>query len=457
MAEVLTKIVDGKPLPKEKFAYVGDPEKIETWHLPIDEDHIDSAVKMFGHEKHVPESEKKSVARKIEATAKKHGIDTENFHKTYLADGEHAEAPRPWIEIFRAGDYSNANKGLITREDLDRVVRNYDPSYHEAPETLGHRADDQPAYGWIDALMLDGDKLLARERQVDPKFAEARKAGKFKKRSAAFYQDDAGNITGLRHLAWLGAGIPEVKGLQDISFEDHGQKFISLDFGEEDETVADPNKTVPDQIRDGIKSFFAEMFGGSDKPKTFSEEDAKRIATEAATAAAAPLQAKVTALETELKTQTAKFAERETALAGGEVKQRALNAVARLKTAGKWVPAFEKQGLGPVFEELAKNTTPTIEFGEGDQKKKVTPLETLVLFLEGLPKIVPGGRLIESAPNGKTGASSGDPLTDATRALQKERRADNGGKGITFGEALAQVAAEHPELTVTGNATGGAV
>jgi hypothetical protein len=438
----LTKIVDGKPLEADQFAYVGDAQDISTWHLPIDADHIDSAVKMFGHEKNVPDSEKAAVARKIAAKAKKAGIDTADFEAKYARTQEHGESPRGWIEIFRAGDYRGANKGLITRSDLDRVVRNYDPTYHEAPATIGHPADDKPAYGWIEALAVDGDKLLAREKQVDPKFDEARKAGRFKKRSAAFYCDADGNITGLRHVAYLGAQPPEVKGLTDLAFNDHGSKFIEVDFGE-DEQVAD--KTIKQEIQ----AFFAELFSGSAQPKTFSEADAQRIATEAATAAAAPLVAKVTTLETQLATQATKFAERETAIAGGEIKQRAQAAIARLKTAGKWIPAFEKMGLGPVFDELAKSTA-TVEFGEGDAKKTVTPLETLVLFLEGLPKIVSGGRLVEGAAPGRTKASTGDPLTDAARARQKE-------KNITFGEALAQVAQEQPELTVAGNATGGAV
>jgi len=447
MATALTKIVDGKPLESSDFAYVGDPEDISTWHLPIDKDHIESALKLFGHEKHVPESAKAATARKIAAKAKDVGLDTTNFHKTYLFSVEHGEAPRPWIEIFRAGDYRGVNKGLITREDLDRVVRNYDPTYHEAPATIGHPADDKPAYGWIESLAVDGDKLLAREKQVDPKFDEARKAGRFKKRSAAFYCDADGNITGLRHVAYLGAQPPEVKGLQDLSFNDHGSKFIEVDFGEDEQVAAE--KTVPEQIKEGVKTFFAEMFGGSAQPKTFSEDDAKRIATEAATAAAAPLQTKVTELENQLKTQTAKFAERETAIAGGEIKQRAINAIAKLKTAAKWIPAFEKMGLGLVFEELAKSTA-TVEFGEGAEKKTVTPLETLVLFLEGLPKIIPGGRVVDGASAGNRKNSSGDPLTDAARARQKEKK-------ISFSEALSEIAEEQPELTVAGGSAAGAV
>jgi hypothetical protein len=284
---------------------------------------------------------------------------------------------------------------------------------------------------------------LARERGVDPKFNELRQAGKFKKRSAAFYPDADGGVKGLRHVGWLGAQPPEVKGLQDVAFDDHGSSFITVEFGEDGQMAAG-EKTFAEQFKETFAALLG--IGASPTPKTFSEDDVKRIVTEAS----APLLAKVTTLETDLKASTASFAEREASLAGGEVKQRAVAAAARLKTAGKWVPAFEKQGLSLVFDELAKVTT-TIEFGEGDAKKKVTPLETLVLFLEGLPKIVPDGRMtLGAVPGARGNKSTGDPLTDAARARQKE-------KNITFAEALTQVAEEQPELTVAGASAGGAV
>ena len=428
-----TKTVDGKALPADKFAYVGDPEDVSTWHLPLDSDHIDSALKMFGHEKNVPAAAMPAAARKIAAKAKDAGIETKDFEAKYCKTSEHGEAPRPWIEIFRAGDYSKAGKGVITAADLDRVVRNYDPTYHEAPTTIGHPADDKPAYGWIDQLMRQGDTLLAREKQVDPKFDEARKAGKFKKRSAAFYQDENGQVTGLRHVAYLGAMPPEVKGLQEVAFNDHGSKFIEVDFGE-DETV--PEATVKDQI----KAFFAELIGGQKpEPKTFSEADVQALVTNAVKAAVDPLK-------TQIDTQAVQFAEREKAIAGSEIKQRAVEAVNRLKTAGKWIPAFEKAGMNLVFEELAKSTT-TVEFGEGDQKKKVGALETVVLFLEGLPKIVPDGRIVGSSTFSEGIKATGDPLSDAAKARAKKDK-------LTFGEALKLEAEEHPELTAAGASAG---
>jgi hypothetical protein len=444
MANALTKTVDGKPLTADQFAYVGDSQDISTWRLPIDKAHLQSALDLFGHEKNVPQAAMGATAHKIAKAAKDAGLDTKDFQAKYCKTSENGEQPRPWMEIFRAGDYSKAGKGVITAADLSRVVRNYDPTFHEAPETLGHRADDQPAYGWIDALALDGDTLLARERQVDPRFAEARQAGKFKKRSAAFYCDENGQVTGLRHLAWLGAGIPEVKGLQDVAFNDHGLKFIEVDFGE-DEQVAGETKTVAEQI----KAYFAELFGANTQPKNFSEDDVKRIAGETAANAAQAFETQLGEMKKKLDEQAAQFAERERLIAGGEVKLRALGAMTKLKTAGKWLPAFDKMGLGPVFDELAKSTA-TVEFGEGDAKKSVTPLETLVLFLEGLPKIVPSGRVFEAAAHVRGGNSSGDPLTDAARARQKEKK-------ITFSEALDEVVAEQPELANAGRAAAGSV
>jgi hypothetical protein len=443
MAKELTKTVDGSPLTADKFAAVGDPANIGTWHLPLDtHQHVNSALDMYAHTD-LPSSLKAPAARKIVARAKEEGLDTTDFVKNHLSQ-THGEAPRPWIEIFRAGDYSKAGKGVITPEDLQRVVKAYDPTYHEAPVTIGHPIDNKPAFGWIDGLMADGNTLLAREKQVDPSFNEARKAGRYKKRSAAFYTDENGNITGLRHVAYLGAMPPGVKGLQDVAFNDHGSKFIAVDFGE-DEPVAAETKTIAEQI----KAFFVETFGQSGESKTFSEADLTRVATEAATAAAAPLTAKIAALETDLTAQKTQFAERERALAGGATKLKADQAVTKLKSGGRWVPAFDKAGVPLLFDELAKLSV-TVEFGEGAEKKPTAPFDLLLNFLEGLPKIVPGGRLVEATHAARTGKSTGDPLTDAAKARQKE-------KNISFGEALAQIAEEQPELTVAGSSVAGAV
>lgn len=358
-----------------------------------------------------------------------------------------------WIEIFRAGNYGP--KGSFNERDLDRVIAAYDPSHHEAPACIGHPADNLPAYGWASELKRAGDTLLAKFKEVDPDFESAVKAGRFKKRSAAFYLDSEGRISGLRHVAFLGAQPPEVKGLKNLNFNDAGQEFTAVDF--EENTMAD--KSVKDQI----KEFFAEMFGGSAQvgSATFSEDDVKRIAAEAIASATSGLQSEVSSLKAQLADQTAKFSEREGKIATTETAQRAIDAVNKLKASGRWVPAFERMGLPLVFAELAKQTA-TVEFGEGDGKKTLTPLEVLTQFMDGLPKIVPPGREVAPASAGKSGSvqftegkgvkadSNSVALNDLATKLSKE-------KSISFSEALDLVVAEHPELTLPGGSQAGAV
>jgi hypothetical protein len=55
--------------------------------------------------------------------------------------------------------------------------------------------------------------LLARFGQVEPAFSAMVQEGRIKKRSAAFYPDGT-----LRHVAFLGAMPPAVKGLPDVAF-----------------------------------------------------------------------------------------------------------------------------------------------------------------------------------------------------------------------------------------------
>jgi len=78
-----TKRVDGVDLTADCFAYVGDPEKTDTWKLPIkfpgdDEktkSHIRNALVRFDQTQGIPDGERAKVLAKIHAAAKKHGID----------------------------------------------------------------------------------------------------------------------------------------------------------------------------------------------------------------------------------------------------------------------------------------------------------------------------------------------------------------------------------------------
>lgn len=80
--EKKTKRVAGEDLLPSAFAYVGDPERTETWKLPIKfsteektKRHIRNALARFSHTQGIPDSEKSKVHEKIKAAARKHGID----------------------------------------------------------------------------------------------------------------------------------------------------------------------------------------------------------------------------------------------------------------------------------------------------------------------------------------------------------------------------------------------
>lgn len=130
------------------------------------------------------------------------------------------------IEIFRAGVHvdSLGTRRSFSQADLQATADAYSPARHEAPLTLGHPLNDRPAYGWVSGLEAAADgRLLMRARQLDPAFAESVKAGRYKKRSASFYApgDPVNPAPGtwyLRHVAWLGAQPPAVKGLADVEF-----------------------------------------------------------------------------------------------------------------------------------------------------------------------------------------------------------------------------------------------
>lgn len=130
------------------------------------------------------------------------------------------------IEIFKAGSHIDniGNTRKFTLADLQAMAACYDPAKHEAPLTLGHPDYDKPAYGWVKGLqaMPDG-RLMMQADQVDPAFAEGVKSGRFKKRSASFYTPNSPNNPApgnwyLKHVGWLGAMPPAVKGLADASF-----------------------------------------------------------------------------------------------------------------------------------------------------------------------------------------------------------------------------------------------
>lgn len=130
-----------------------------------------------------------------------------------------------WVEIFRAGEQtdSSGNTKTWTGKDLEKIVNQYNDKKHEAPVVIGHPKENAPAFGWVEELKTDGKVLFARFKQLVPEFIEAVKQGLYKKRSISLYPD----LT-LRHIGFLGAIPPAVKGLADIAFNE--AETITMEF-----------------------------------------------------------------------------------------------------------------------------------------------------------------------------------------------------------------------------------
>lgn len=126
--------------------------------------------------------------------------------------------------VFRTGVHTDS-QGQIrtwTPEDLARIAETYNPALHEAPAVIGHPETNAPAWGWVKGLDVTGDTLNATAELV-PEFEEMVKKGLFKKRSISLYPDGS-----LRHVGFLGAQPPAVKGLPDIAFVEGEATTIEL-------------------------------------------------------------------------------------------------------------------------------------------------------------------------------------------------------------------------------------
>ena len=143
------------------------------------------------------------------------------------------------IEIFKAGNHvdSSGRPREFPLALVAAMAAVYNPARHEAPLTLGHPEDNLPAYGWVKSLRATDDgRLMMRAGDLTPEFSEAVKAGRYKKRSASFYPPGAPNNPApgnwyLRHVAWLGAQVPAVRGLADVNFEGAGDSdYPCFDF-----------------------------------------------------------------------------------------------------------------------------------------------------------------------------------------------------------------------------------
>lgn len=260
------------------------------------------------------------------------------------------------IEIFKAGKRPDAHGTVveITPADLQQAVDAYDVAYHEAPAVIGHPKMDAPAYAWVKGLQLDGDVLKAELDQIHPEFSEMVADGRFKKVSASFYLANSpdnpkqGSLY-LRHVGFLGAMPPAVKGLRNPEFSESEQGIV--DFCEA--MPNEPNQTEPTQ---GEPEMSAEEKAELDRLRAENQQ----LKDENAKAKAEKAEAELN----QAKAENADFAE-------GLVK------------AGKLAPIAKQQAVDLLNYASTTMQGGVVEFGEGENLHS-----KLKAFLDAQPQVV---------------------------------------------------------------------
>lgn len=391
-----------------------------------------------------------------------------------------------WIPIFAGGKQRDS----MGREHdgnalIDKAVANFNATKHEPPAVIGHPADNAPAFGWVEGLKKEGRLLLAKFKQVQPDFADMIKQGLFKKRSAAFYPDGS-----LRHVGFLGAAPPAIKGLPDVAFSEKGsavfefsevpawtwdsvagifrklREWIIEKDGQEtaDRIIPDWNiedikaaaKTSGDEpaqlintykekedknmsFKEKLIAFFTELIGKmpDDGPagqgSGVRDQGSGGQFTEADIETARK-QAADEAAKKEREKVTAEFAE-QGRLARSEARRKEVSSWCDTQVAaGKMTPAMVKYGIPEMLSAFAEKED-VLEFGEA--KDKATLFDRFKgLFETELPKLV---EFKEIATRDKDAGGKGKRDQLIAQFMEQNKEA-------SYKEGVLAVSKEHPEL-----------
>ncbi len=144
------------------------------------------------------------------------------------------------IHILKPGTFRdmNGNPVSFSASDIASIAKSYDPKLSPAPIVVGHPAVDDPAYGWASSLSADAEGLHAEAEDVDPAFADIVRKGRYRTVSGSFYRPDAPNNPKpgewyLRHIGFLGAQAPAVKGLKRAELAGADEGVTTVEFAAE--------------------------------------------------------------------------------------------------------------------------------------------------------------------------------------------------------------------------------
>ncbi len=287
------------------------------------------------------------------------------------------------IAIFRTGAHTATSGQMLnaTPDFVRSVAASYQPGNHEAPAVIGHPKDNHPAYGWVKSLSFDegSGTLYADFAQVEPQFEKMLKDGRFKKRSASFYDaNHPSNPTPgkpyLRHVGFLGAQPPAVKGLKDFKDDSDCAIYEFTEFS----TSTTEDKTMPEKTKT------PQAPASTGATQDFAEREAKIAADKAA----------LDAREAAIKQREDELAKK----AAAEHEGRCADFAEGLVKSGRLLPA-EKMAVVSVLMDASEDKS--LDFAEGGEVVKKTHAEVLKGLLSRLPKQIDFAEHTATDPNGR--------------------------------------------------------
>ena len=363
-----------------------------------------------------------------------------------------------WIEVFRAGTHTDSagNTKTWSNEDLDQIVSKYnDQDEHEAPLVIGHPKDNSPAYGWVEKLKRKGDKLLANVKPTVDEFVDWVKKGLYKKISISLYSDHT-----LRHIGFLGGMPPAVKGLEAVQFNSDesityeymandtsyyvnaiGRLFQNLRewiIDKFDKETADG--VIPNYEIDYLQN--AEPTPSTEPSYSEPNDNSKQNKGGDDMPTVEELQTQLNEKETELQNFRDENTNLKTKVQDLEKQINGQKELALRKEIEAFVEKRVEEGrLTPAQKDaqvelmMTLAGTEDLEFSEGDETKKISPLELHKEFLKKLPKLVEFG---EFAKDGET-ADMTDPNEIAKKAAEYKEAQAKLGNNISIAQAVTHV------------------
>lgn len=181
------------------------------------------------------------------------------------------------ISILRAGNFVDARGRPVSYSvpDLKAIAESYDAQAAPAPLVIGHPATNDPAYGWVTSLCVEGDTLFATLDQVDDSLRQANQDGRYTRVSSSVFP--AGHPANprpggpyLRHVGLLGGAAPAVASLPPVQLagDDDVPVIDACDL------AADAFPADPDAPREEPEEREATELAAGDMRQSLAEKDA---------------------------------------------------------------------------------------------------------------------------------------------------------------------------------------